>query len=80
MFCISLIPHTVIERNIQSQIPKTIHRWHSQTDQLQLVNSYGLFRRSVCNDNLGSLGVVGIEESLRARLSRGGRYREGLRG
>ena len=27
------------------------------------------------DEGLGSLGVVGIDESLGARLSRGGRYR-----
>ncbi|KAF6019474.1 LMF2 [Bugula neritina] len=45
MFCISLVPHTVIERSIQSKLPPQIFRWHQQTDNLQLVNSYGLFRR-----------------------------------
>lgn len=47
MFCISLVPHTVIERSIQSKLPPQIFRWHQQTDNLQLVNSYGLFRRFV---------------------------------
>ena len=45
MFCISLIPHTVIDHKVRQQLPDTLHHLHSQYDNLQLVNSYGLFRR-----------------------------------
>jgi len=45
MFSISLVPHTVIDWNLREQLPPTIHSWYRSTQPLELVHSYGLFRR-----------------------------------
>lgn len=47
MFCISLVPHTAVDRGVQAQLPPIIRRWHADTNSMHLVNSYGLFRRFV---------------------------------
>ncbi|XP_067936495.1 lipase maturation factor 2-like [Watersipora subatra] len=44
MFSLSLVPHTELDSEVRGQLPPPILHWHSQTDSLQLVNSYGLFR------------------------------------
>ncbi|EDO46305.1 predicted protein, partial [Nematostella vectensis] len=45
MFAISLVPYTDIDYNTQQQVWPVIKRWKQQTDFLELVNAYGLFRR-----------------------------------
>ena len=45
LFSISLVPHTVVDRSVQSELPYTIFRWHQQASPLHLTHSYGLFRR-----------------------------------
>lgn len=45
MFSISLVPHTVIEKNTQQYVSPDLHRYRSYLKDYHLTNSYGLFRR-----------------------------------
>lgn len=47
MFCISLIPHTVVDGKVRSELPVALHHLHADYRDLHIVNSYGLFRRFV---------------------------------
>ena len=47
------VPYTDIDYKAQSNLWPVIKRWNQQLDHLQLVNAYGLFRRSdYCSDML----------------------------
>lgn len=45
IFCISMVPHTIVDANLHTNVWPVIRKWHNHADHLQLVNSYGLFRR-----------------------------------
>lgn len=45
IFCVSLVPHTVIDRTTSNSLWPVIRSWHSEVDRFHVVNSYGLFRR-----------------------------------
>lgn len=45
IFCISMVPHTVILKDVHSSVWPVVRKWHDHVDAYQLVNSYGLFRR-----------------------------------
>ncbi|XP_063960788.1 lipase maturation factor 2-like [Lytechinus pictus] len=45
MFTISLVPHSVVDRQAYDSLSPTVHKWKSNLDHLQVVNSFGLFRR-----------------------------------
>lgn len=47
MSCLLQVPYTDISLEAKSNIWPVIHRWRQKTDSFELVNAYGLFRRSV---------------------------------
>lgn len=45
LFAVSLVPHTVVDKQSYQTLWPIIHRWNSKVDKFQIANSYGLFRR-----------------------------------
>ncbi|XP_078333474.1 lipase maturation factor 2-like isoform X2 [Crassostrea virginica] len=45
MFSLSLVPHSVLEKNTQRYVSPDLHRYKSYLKDYHLTNSYGLFRR-----------------------------------
>ena len=44
MFAISLVPHTVLDKGLQTRLWPVVHQWHQQSTYYHLTSSYGLFR------------------------------------
>eukprot|EP00057_Strongylocentrotus_purpuratus_P032809 XP_788922.3 PREDICTED: LOW QUALITY PROTEIN: lipase maturation factor 2 [Strongylocentrotus purpuratus] len=44
MFTISLVPHSMVDRQAYNSLSPIVHKWKTNLDDLGIVNSYGLFR------------------------------------